>query len=252
MALLEDWLSFTDKLLDAGVKVMSTGVVDLTGESRADPKVICLLLLTRTMSNVKGVRALAKVGRTLEARILVRNCFENSFYVARLAKDGNKFVAEMLEDDKKRRVARGQLLFEHQLEFEAETESSFRQWMKDHKAWLKGDTLSPKGISRKTSIEKTYVFYSELSVDAHPSTDALSRYLLPADEHGRPGIDLEPPLKPEELGDTLNLNACAMLSVLFGVNEIMEAQGSELLTDLANEYQALERLSGSNPEQPSC
>jgi hypothetical protein len=59
----------------------------------------------------------------------------------------------------------------------------------------------------------------------------------------------EPPLKPEELVDTLNLNACAMLSVLFGVNEVMGAQGSQLLTD---EYQALERLTSAKLEQPSC
>jgi hypothetical protein len=114
--------------------------------------------------------------------------------------------------------------------------------MKDHKSWAKGETLNPKGISRKTSIEKTYVFYSELSVDAHPSTDTLSRYLLPTDENGRPGIDIEPPLKPGELIDTLHLNACAVLGVLFGVNEVMEAQASPLLTDLANEYQRLESL----------
>jgi hypothetical protein len=251
MTLLEDWLSLTDRLLEAGVAVMSTGVVDLTEESRADPKVLCLLLLTRTMSHVKAVRALAKVGRTLEARILVRNCFENSFYVARLANDGHKFVMDMLEDEKKRRVARGQLLFEHQLEFEAETEAKLRQWMKDHKDWTKGETLNPKGISKKTAIEKSYVFYSELSVDAHPSTDTLSRYLLPADEHGRPGIDLEPPLNPAELVDTLNLNACAMLGVLFGVNEVMEAQASQQLTDLANDYQTLERVSRLASEQPN-
>ena len=30
MTLLEDWLSLTDRLLEAGVSVMSTGVVDLT------------------------------------------------------------------------------------------------------------------------------------------------------------------------------------------------------------------------------
>jgi hypothetical protein len=122
--------------------------------------------------------------------------------------------------------------------------------MKEHKSWTKGDTLNPKGISKKTVIEKTYVFYSELSVDAHPSTDTLSRYLLPADEHGRPGIDLEPPLKAHELVDTLHLNACAVLSVLFAVNDVMEAQASQLLTDLANEFQSLERL--TQPEQSKC
>jgi hypothetical protein len=86
------------------------------------------------------------------------------------------------------------------------------------------------------------VFYSELSVDAHPSTDALSRYLLAPDEHGRPGIDLEPPLNVDEVIDTLDLNSCAVLSVLFGVNDVMEATASQQLTDLANEYQRLQSL----------
>jgi hypothetical protein len=241
MSTIDNWMAFTDKLLEAGVAVMTTGVVDLTEESRADPKVLSLLLLARTLSHVKAVRLLAKAGRTLEARILVRNCFENSFWVGKLAKDGNKFVAEMLEDDQKRRRARGQLLFEQQLEFEAETEAKLRQWMKDNQSWARGETLSPKGVAKRTAIEKTYVFYSELSVDAHPSTDTLSRYLLAPDEHGRPGIDLEPPLNVDEVIDTLDLNSCAVLSVLFGVNDVMEATASQQLTDLANEYQRLQK-----------
>jgi Family of unknown function (DUF5677) len=141
MAPVEAWLQFTDQLLEAGVAVMSAGVVDLSQESRADPKVISLLLLVRTLSHVKAIRMLVRSGRTVEARILVRNCFENSFYVARLAKDGTKFVAEILEDEKKRRAARGQLLFEHQLQMEAETESKLREWMKARKNWRDGETL---------------------------------------------------------------------------------------------------------------
>jgi hypothetical protein len=241
MTLVEDWLQFTDKLLEAGVSVMSTGAVDLATKSHADPKVISLLLLTRTLSHLKAIRMLIRAGRTVEARILVRNCFENSFYVARLAKDGSKFVAEMLESEKKRRAARGQLLFEHQLEMETETEAKLREWMRARKSWQRSETLNPRDISKQTAIEKTYIFYSELSVDAHPSTDTLARYLLPEDEQGNPGIDLEPSAKPDELADTLHLNACAVLSVLFGANEIMEAEASQLLTNLANEYQRLEQ-----------
>jgi hypothetical protein len=47
-----------------------------------------------------------------------------------------------------------------------------------------------------------------------------------------------------------NLNACAMLGVLFGVNEVMEAQASQTLTDLANDYQTLERVSRIASEHP--
>lgn len=44
----------------------------------------------------------------------------------------------------------------------------------------------------------------------------------------------------EELIDTLHLNACAVLSVLFGVNDVMEAEASPMLTELANEYMRLQ------------
>ncbi len=50
----------------------------------SDPKVISILLLARTLSHAKGVRALLKVGRVLEARILTRNCLENGFWIGGL------------------------------------------------------------------------------------------------------------------------------------------------------------------------
>jgi len=46
--------------------------------------VISILLLARTLSHAKGVRALLKVGRVLEARILTRNCLENGFWIGGL------------------------------------------------------------------------------------------------------------------------------------------------------------------------
>jgi hypothetical protein len=78
-------------------------------------------------------------------------------------------------------------------------------------------------------------------VDAHPSTDTLSRYLLPEDEQGVPGIDMEPPLKWEEAIDTLDLNAMAVIGLLIAINEIVEA-GVNLMP-LADEYQALQAAS---------
>lgn len=94
MTAIDDWLALATKLLEGGLAVIRTGVVSLGNESKSDPKVVSLLLLARTLSHVKAIRMLAKAGRTLEARILVRNCFENSFWVGKLAKDGRKFIAE--------------------------------------------------------------------------------------------------------------------------------------------------------------
>jgi hypothetical protein len=239
MALVDDWLAFTDKLLVGSTQLLGRAVVPQSAEAAADPKIVALLLLSRTMSHVKGIRVLIRGGRILEARVLVRNCFENSFWVGRLVKDGQKFLSEVLEDEKKRRNMRGQTLFDNQVNLEGESGLNFRKWMRDNKDWTNSKTLDVKSMARNTSFRKAYVFYSELSTDAHPSTDTLSRYLVEPDQDGTPGIDFEPAVKMDEVIDTLDLNALAVIGVLVGVNQIVGA-GVDFEA-LATEYQALQQ-----------
>lgn len=239
MALADDWLALTDKLLVGCTQVLARTKITHPDVSVSDPKIFALLLLARTMSHVKGIRALIRGGRILEARVLVRNCFENSFWVGRLVKDGQKFLSEVLEDEKKRRNMRGQTLFDNQVNLEGESGLNFRKWMRDNKDWANSKTLDVKSMARDTSFRKAYVFYSELSTDAHPSTDTLSRYLVAPDQDGVPGIDFEPAVKMDEVTDTLDLNALAVIGVLVGVNQIVGA-GVDF-EPLATEYQALQQ-----------
>lgn len=196
-----------------------------------------MLLLARTLSNTKGVRVLLQKGRTLEARILVRNCLENGFWLARLIEDGSSFVQQMIEDEQKRRSMRGQLLFDTQVQLEAEAEKRLRDWMKERKHWKDSKTLDPKGVAKGGSIGDAYIFYSELSADAHPGLEALNRYAARTDEAD---LDFEPEVNWDEYIDTLHLACFSTLTVLVGVDQMLGYGATELLQRLTERFQKLE------------
>ena len=238
MEVIAKWQALVDKLIAASVKVMKRGVIPPENLTGSDPKVISLLLLARTMSHAKGVRALLKAGRVLEARILTRNCLENGFWLGRLIDDGDKFVQEMVEDEQKRRASRGQLLFEKRVQFDEEVEQRLRAWMKERKHWHNSKTLNPKGVADSTSFDGAYIFYSELSVDAHPGLEALNRYMARDDDAE---LDFEPKINLEEVVDTLHVHSYSMLTVLVAVDQMLGHGAGELMSKLTEEFQALER-----------
>jgi hypothetical protein len=184
------------------------------------------------MSHIRGVHIMIRAGRVLEARILVRNCFENAFYAARITKEGDKFLLEFLDDDKKRRNSQGRLLYETGVPVGDE----FRQWMRDNKDFANSKTIDVKSTAKAGPIKQAYMFYSWLSQDAHPTTNALSRYLETPD-NSPPIIDFDPPASNEEAIDTLGLCAVGAMGVIVSVNDTL---GTKLDWEpLADEYQAL-------------
>jgi hypothetical protein len=204
----------------------------------SDPKVISILLLARTLSHAKGVRALLKVGRVLEARILTRNCLENVFWIGGLIDEGQSFVDKMVQDEQKRRSKRGQLLFDQQILTDADVSKRLSDWMKERKHWKDSKTLDPKGAIKGGTLEQAYIFYSELSMDAHPGLEALTRYLARDDDAE---LDFEPKISMDEVLDTLHLHAFAVLTALVGVDQMLGHGANDLMVKLTEEFQELER-----------
>lgn len=238
MEVVTRWQALVDKLISASVEVLNKAVIPPENLVWSDPKVISLLLLARTLSHSKGVRALLKAGRVLEARILTRNCLENGFWLGGLVDEGASFVAQMVEDEQKRRASRGQLLFENRVQFDEAVEQRLRTWMRERKHWHDSKTLNPKGVADGTSLDGAYIFYSELSVDAHPGLEALTRYLARDDDAE---LDFEPRINLEEVIDTLYLHSYSVLTVLVQVNQMVGHGAGELMIKLTEEFQALEQ-----------
>jgi len=239
MEVIEKWQALTDELIAATVEVLKSGVVPPANLFYSDPKIIGILLMARTVSHAKGVRELVKKRRILEARILTRNCLENCFWIGGLIDQGKTFVDEMIQDEQKRRVSRGQLLFENQMIFDADAAKKLRDWMKDRKHWKDSKTLNPKVVADGTSFDGAYIFYAELSVDAHPGLEALRRYLASNDDDAE--ILLEPGINLSEVLDTLHILAFALLTTVVGVDQLLGHGAGELMTKLTAEFQELEK-----------
>jgi hypothetical protein len=228
-----EWLKFTHKLIRAGAWLANASAKHIPGNFR-DPKLFALLLLARTLSHIKSITILMGADRVLESRILVRSCFENTFFAAKIVAEGDKFLKEIFEDDQKRRNSQGKLLYKNDLP----VGDDFKKFMKDSKEWERFKTIDVKSVASKTAIEGAYLFYSWLSQDVHPTTNTLSRYFTDHQD-GPPEINFEPSVTDEEVRDTLELCAVAGLGVIVAVNQVMGTQMD--LDPMADEFLALQK-----------
>lgn len=234
MDLSNEWMKFTHKLIRAGAWLAKSSSNHIPGNPFSDPKLFALLLLARTLSHMKSILILMEANRVLESRILVRNCFENGFFAAKILAEGDNFLKEILEDDQKRRNSQGKLLYKNGLP----VGDNFRKFMKDTKDWEKSKTIDVQSVASKTAIEGAYVFYSWLSQDAHPTTNALSRYFTDHQD-GPPEINFEPPVSEDDAQETLELCAVAALGVIVAANDILGVKMD--WAPLADEFHALQR-----------
>lgn len=246
------WTALAERLGTAGMEIFRTAAVAITAKGYSDEKVLALTLLVRSVSNLKGVLVLLRARRIVEARTITRCCLENLYWTVALSEQGEKFVRQMLDDEGNHRKARGQFIFQSELELDAAIEGRLREWQKDaNKRFAGAKSLSPKDVaSVRADLAKTYAFYSQLSSDAaHPSVDALNRYVVPHTEDEVGGIDVEPGVKDAEIAETLEYLCMAFMGVCVGVNQMLDGTpGGNALPALADEYVALSNRTKAESE----
>jgi hypothetical protein len=147
----------------------------------------------------------------------------------------------MVQDEMKHKLVRGELLFQVEARLEEDAENKLRKWIREaRKEFGDAETLNPSVVASLGPLRKSYVFYRQLSSDAaHPSIDALGRYVKSFHENGERirGIDVEPVVGSKEIAETLNWACLAMISVCAGANQILEyTDGGRDLELIANEY----------------
>lgn len=240
---IEEVEKFAAKVDGAAERVFASASIWNGSPAKAGhPKIIAVLLLIRTLSNFRGTVILLRADRIVEARTIARCCFENLFHIAALSEDGQQFVREMAEDHEASRKARGEFLIQQTGEIpEAEWQQRLRVFLASlGKGQTKRKSLDPKRVAARGPLLKGYVYYSQLSSDAaHPTLDALERYLGRSQENGEPirTIDINPLVRPKERRETLLMACEALLGVCVGVMEILNI--NDELAALMGEYQAL-------------
>jgi hypothetical protein len=181
------WLEFAKRLYPIGIGIFGATQVKITEKGSADIRIIGLMLLARTLSNLKAAIALTEGGFIVEAKVIARCCFENSYWVGALVIEGDKFRTSMVQHEMQHKRMRAQTIFSSTAKtggLEGQISDKLRQWMREHKEYEDSPTLDPKAVCGRAENE-SYMFYQHLSWDAHPSIETLNRYFEPPDTDGR-------------------------------------------------------------------
>ena len=238
------WVAYASKLRQTALAVCTTESIEAVENTASHPKVLGLLLLSRTLGHLKSILLLLSERRVVDARILVRCSLENLFWVAALMADGPRFEKAMIDDDMRHRRMRGENLLRVGLESEAE--EMLRQFLRDTKQFADAKTLSPKGVAHGTDVSQAYLFYSDLSADSgHPSITSLNRHYIIEPDNARV-IDVEPDAEDREIAETMHLICYALLTTVMVVDNLLGSTGVGPEIQLrATEYMTLLKTIGA-------
>ncbi len=181
-------------------------------------RLFCILLFIRSLSNYQGAILMAERGMVVEARMLVRSCFENAFCLGTLLKEGDAFLDTMVQDENASRKSKAKWILKDpsRLDFSGVgATEKLRSTLNEMENKLgRLSFFDYEDLSKRSGLGDAYLFYKVLSGDAsHASVSALDRYLI------RQGNTLNGikwgPADANEVKDALNI-ACHA-AIAFGV-----------------------------------
>jgi hypothetical protein len=253
MTTVAQWSTFAKHLVKAAHDLLLLKPVTFDERGVLAPKVIGVTLLCRTMTSVNAAVALASAGFVVEARTIVRGCFENLYWLAGLLSDGVEFSKRIGQQQGSSQRKRAEAVLADESIHDAlgvENIEQIRETLaKLTERFPRSVMLNPKALAEGSIFDATYVIYSRLSGDsAHPSFESLFRHLGFEEVDGEKvrTVEVAPIPKQEELEDTLNLACHAGILAILATSELIPTQDGfvELKASLnhaalAAEYQQL-------------
>ena len=239
--------SICDRLDENVLDIIGQADLTVTERGMVDPKVLSLSLLSRTLSNFRGLTVLIKERKVVEARVLARCCFENLFMVGGLHAQRAEFAKRMVEDDQAGRKGRIKFALETETVFETlstELQVSVKDRVEMFKNAPKVGFLNPKNASEVGPFKDAYMAYSQFSGDAaHPTITALSRHWSLRERNDTAYFNAQPEPSEDELNQTLEMAAIAFISVAAVVNEIVGCtEAGKKLPGLNHEMKLLQAV----------
>ncbi len=239
---LAAWHALAQKLLVVGYEIAGASAPALkgNGDRKNDIRLLAVLLVARSLSNMRGMLTMIREQQIVEARTLARCIHENFFWMAGFAHDPKKFRQILIDDDIKRKSLQGQMLFEGG-DLPDALKQKLRQWMRDNQGQAAKEA-TPRQLARDADVADAYLFYRMLSVDAHPTLHALYRHVIMEADQTISEIDLSPAPAGREQGETVGLGCFALVQVLGCACEILGADAAGRVDLLAREYLELMKV----------
>jgi hypothetical protein len=242
-----EWLALGEKILLQYDLILSTAEIPQKSQDDANQCTVAMALLCRTANNYAGARELLEKDFVVEARTLVRSCYENLFWIAGLQAQGRTFIDKMILSDATNRIKRGRALLEWARQnggrpFE-NTLADFISQL-DSETPVKGD-VNFADLATAGNIKGAYIIYRVLSTDAaHPSAVSLDRHLRYDDRVnptsqtflGMPRVDVD------EEAETAHFAVTSLLMVALLADKILGGtKAGDALSDI---YEEFKKLSG--------
>jgi hypothetical protein len=241
-ALNAKWSALANDFGQLGLAILDGPPVGIGPKGFGEKQPLGIMLMSRTLLNFKGVFTLIEADLVVEARVLVRCCYENAFWVAGIVTDGDDFIRRMLHEDMRGRQALGELVLSKKPVFEGDAGDR----LKDHLRAIKkqnpdANGLNPKGVANDGPLADLYMVYSQLSADAvHPTITSLNRHTVRGNDPGERIIDVVPAVNEDEVLTTIDWACDAMLVVCVGVNQILGGtEAGQSLGAFADRHRAL-------------
>jgi len=238
-----EWIEFAETLGQLGYDIIGGKPITHTAKGFLEPKVLSIALLSRALSNFRGAIILLTNGLVVEARVLVRSCYENLFWIGGLIAEGDKFAEKMLHADVKSKQTRVEFIFKQGITLSEKVEKKLRAQMHEMKKKSpKPQPLHPQEVALGGVLRDGYLIYSQLSAGAaHPSLESLGRHIIRMPNNQRI-IEVVPACKDVELTQTWDWACNAVLGICVGVNQMLEGTPAGLrLWEIADRYEALKK-----------
>ncbi|WP_342627815.1 DUF5677 domain-containing protein [Nguyenibacter vanlangensis] len=244
----QSWFDHAARLVDLCYTALAEAEMKGTQKGLRDPRIVSAALLIRTISNVRATFALLEQALIVEARIMARSAVENLLWSAKLVQKGDEFVDQMIADELKSHDRRAKFIMSS-LDSLPEP---IAEMLQEVVGRLKTAPISPKGLVARTVAQDSvaghaYLIYAQLSADAaHPSIDALRRYIEDDRKDGSITLNADSDVSHEEHLRTASYACMALTGVCVAFNQLSgpTAAGAEPLTRLADETLHLEVMSG--------
>lgn len=193
------------------------------------------------MSNFQGSFILIERGMVVEALTLVRNCYENGFWIGAFSSDPKTALEAFKLDETKSQDSRAatfiRIVEKHgDPAMKVETRQRFAK----RRAKSNKQVFGLEKLAEVAGLHPNYAFYREISANsAHPSLNSLERYLRRNADGDWQGFILGPETE-ENIGIALNLACHSLVSCLAVYGQLMgNSEDDKVLFDLNKEFKSL-------------
>ncbi len=172
----------------------------------------------------------------MEARTIVRCCYENLYWTLALVGEGRLFAVKMILDYLGHQKARGEFYFKFEEEFDAQAMAKLRKSLKliTHFSLPR---MNPKEVALLGDAAKTYYKYAELSSEAaHPTMGSLKRHIETDGVNGTSSFRANPNVDDLEVIQTLDYVCRAVMGVCIHVLQLLKQQPDAAFSQLMKEF----------------